>query len=135
MIDQNNIDTVFLALVIWREARGESDDCKTAVGFSVLARVRHGGWWGKDVQSVIFHKWQYSSMTAHNDPNLVQWPLSTEPAWMRCIVIASDIIDGLLVNPAPGADSYFDDSITAPAWARKGRFITKIGRINFYATV
>ena len=131
MIDDLMSDKVFLALVVWREARGESMTGQTAVAMSILNRVHKPCWWGVDVMSVVFKKWQYSSMTAPKDLQLTTWP-QNDYSWKQCLQISSDAIMGLTPNPAPGADSYFDDSITAPKWATPDKFVCKIGRLNFY---
>ncbi len=42
-----------LALLVWREARGETFEAQLAVAHSVMDRVKHPGWWGTDLLSVI----------------------------------------------------------------------------------
>lgn len=125
-------EQVFLGLVVWRESRGESDECRAAVAYSVLNRVARPAWWGKSVMSVIAKKWQYSSMTAFGDPQLVIWPTDTDPSWWECLEIAGAAMRGEIPNPVPGADSYFDLSIPAPKWAKPEMFVRQIGRIRFY---
>jgi N-acetylmuramoyl-L-alanine amidase len=91
-------------------------------------------WWGSDVSTVVAKKWQYSSMTAPGDPQLIKWPTSADPEWSQCLQVAIDALDGRLVPTCPGADSYFDVSIPAPAWAKPEMFVAKIGRLSFYNT-
>jgi len=122
---------VFLALVVWREARGESILGQTAVAHSVLNRVHKPGWWGTDIMSVVFKKWQYSSMTDPHDPQLTAWP-KNDAVWQQCLQVAWDVVYGMSENPAPTADSYFDDSISPPKWATLDTFVRKIGRLSFY---
>ena len=129
---QEQADLVFLALDIWRESRGETDDVKTGVGYSIINRVNHPGWWGRDIPSVVFAKWQYSSMTNPKDPQLVVWPLSGDTSWQKCMAIAQGVLTSTLLNPIGDADSYFDQSIPPPAWATPNKFVVKLGRINFY---
>lgn len=123
---------VFLALTVWREARGESYTCKLAVAFSVLERAKHPKWWGNDVMSVVFKRLQYSSMTNKDDPNLVAWPQAADTAWNDSILTAIAATAGTPVNPAPGADSYFDTSISPPSWATPAQFVIQIGNLRFY---
>lgn len=123
---------VFLALVIWREARGQSSECQTAVAYSILNRVARPSWWGGSVQSVIFKRLQYSSMTYKNDPQLTTWPAEKDPSWIQCLQIASEVLGGVVENPVPGADSYHDISIAPPKWAHPRVFVRQIGRIRFY---
>ena len=126
-------DRVFLALMIWREARGESDQVRLAVGYTVSERIKSkAGWWGDDVLSVIACKWQYSSFTDPRDKQLTTWPRSTDLAWQKCLTIADMVLSGTVENPASGADSYFDTSISAPNWATPERHVIDIGRLKFY---
>jgi len=131
-------ELTFLALVVWREARGESASAKAAVAHSLLNRVKHSGWWGKsNIHSVAFKRWQYSSMTDPKDKQLTTWPGYDDPSWDECLEITSGVIAGTVPNPAPGADSYYDDSLQGknrPVWAHTDKFVAKIGRLNFYDT-
>ncbi len=125
-------DVTFLALVIWREARGEPKEGKTAVGFSIMNRVRRPAWWGDSVLAVVGKKWQYSSMTDPNDKQLTRWPAEDDLQWRECLRIARDVYESNVGNPAPGADSYFADTIKPPNWATKEKFVVKIGHHSFY---
>ena len=128
-------DLVFLALTVWREARGEIEECQLAVACSILNRVARPYWWGNDISSVVFKRLQYSSLTYRNDPQLTTWPdKSDNPVWVQCLQVASKALCGAAENPASGADSYYDDSISAPKWATPDTFVRKIGRIAFYNT-
>ncbi len=122
----------FLALVIWREARGEPYQAKVGVAFSILNRVEKPGWWGKDIMSVIFKKWQYSSMTDPGDRQLTTWPAIVDLNWIESLAVARDAFLGKLTNPMPGADSYHDISIAPPKWATPQNRVGQIGRLIFY---
>jgi hypothetical protein len=126
-----------LALMLYREARGESHEAKIAVAHTVLNRVKRPGWWGRDVESVIAKKWQYSSMTDPKDPQLTVWPSSKDPAFIECVNVATLVLEGIYNSPLKGVDSYYDDSLQGdarPKWAKEHpeRFVGKIGRLNFY---
>ena len=125
-------EKVFLALVIWREARGESYEGKAAVASSIMNRVARPSWWGNDVLSVVFKKWQYSSMTDPKDIQLTTWPQKHAPDWVECLQAASNAVDGILKNPVPGADGYYDISIPPPKWATTETFVKQIGRLRFH---
>lgn len=129
-------DLIFLALVIWRESRGESKETKIGVAFSILNRVRNPKWWGNDILSVTTKKWQYSSMTDPNDVQLTKYPLSNDPSWQECLSVAYDVYNDLLINPVKGADSYYDISLDkigkAPNWATEKEFVKQLGKIKFY---
>jgi len=132
MTQQDMAYRVFLALMVWREARGEAIEGKAAVAHVALTRSLRPGWWGRDLMGVLFKKWQFSSLTDPNDKQLTTWPEADDPSWKDSLSVACDVLDEKLPNPAPWADSYFDDSISAPDWATPDKFIRKIGRILFY---
>jgi len=134
MIDaiQKEADLIFLALVVWRESRGETNEVRSGVAYSILNRVKRPSWWGNDVMSVVFKKWQYSSMTDPHDAQLVVWPQANDVSWQQCMDVASGVINGTIVNLVNGADSYYDISIPAPKWASPETFVTQLGKIRFY---
>lgn len=125
-------DKVFLALAIWREARGESYDARVAVGCSVRNRVQRPKWWGKTYLEVIFKKWQYSSLTDPKDRQLTTWPVFPDKSFDTALKIADDVIHDRVAHPMPGADSYYDSSIDPPKWATPEKFVGKIGKLSFY---
>jgi Cell wall hydrolyses involved in spore germination len=124
---------IFLALTIWREARGESYLCKLAVAYSILNRVKRPSWWGTNIMEVLFKKWQYSSLTDPKDKQLTTWP-RPDSVWWECVNAAQDAMNEEIENPVEGADSYFDVSISNPYWTTAARFVTQIDRIKFYDT-
>lgn len=132
MIPLNKADEiVFMALTIWREARSESIEAKTGVGYSIMNRVEKPKWWGRSIMEVLFKKWQYSSLTDPNDKQLTKWP-AKDAAWAECMVVAQGVVNKFSINPVPHADSYFDNSITAPYWAEPKMFVRQIDRLLFY---
>lgn len=125
-------ELALLALVIWREARSEGVEGMVAVGCSIRNRVKRPSWWGKDYISVITKKWQYSSMAAPGDSQLIRYPQAGDLAFEQALQIAEWVIMGVVTNPVPGADSFYDDSIPPPKWATPETFVAKIGRIVFH---
>jgi len=128
------VELVFLALTVWREARGEPHESKLGVAHSILNRVKRPTWWGKDVLSVVTKKWQYSSLTDPKDPQLTRWPAPAEESWIECLEVARLVLEDKVRNPVEGADSYYDDSIPPPYWTIHARFVQQLGRIRFYDT-
>ena len=126
------VELVFLALVAWREARGEPHEAKLGVAFSLMNRVARPSWWGRDVLSVATKKWQYSSLTDPKDRQLTTWPGPAEDAWLECLEIAGHVLEDKVRNPVPGADSYYDISIPPPKWADPACFVGQLGRIRFF---
>ncbi len=125
----------FLALAVWKEASNQSSAAMLAVAYSILRRASLPRWWGTDIQSVIFKPYQYSSFTVKGDPDLIRWPQSNDPSWVRSIQAAQAAMMNSAPNPAPKADSYYDISIAAPVWATPEGFIVQIDRLRFYETV
>jgi spore germination cell wall hydrolase CwlJ-like protein len=129
-------DVFLLALVVWREARGEPKLGKIAVAYTIMNRYDRPSWWGSTPAEVIFKKWQYSSMTDPNDPQLKLLPSPYEKigwaTWQECLDVARDVYERSAPNPAPGADSYFADYIAAPKWADPKKFVVKIGHHSFF---
>lgn len=121
----------FMALVIWREARGESFEAKIAVGYSIMNRVENPKWWGTTIVEVLRKKWQYSSVTDPNDKQLTLWP-EEDKVWSECLNAAIMVVQKIAKNPVPGADSYHDTSIAPPKWATKKNKVGQIGRLIFY---
>jgi N-acetylmuramoyl-L-alanine amidase len=121
-----------LALCVWREARGEPTAGKQAVACSIRNRVQHPSWWGHSWASVILKDRQYSSFN-RGDPNATKWPdVEHDTAWAACLDIASAVYTGVMDDNSGGADSYYDISIPAPAWATDDKFTIAIGKIRFY---
>ena len=125
-------DIAFLALTIWREARGESPDAKLAVAWCIKNRVNRPSWWGSDILSVVFKKWQFSSLTDPKDPQLTTWPQSNDKSWIESLDVAEKALTWATGHPAPGADSYYDISIATPKWANDRNFVKQIGKLRFY---
>ena len=119
----NPVDQVFMALCIWREARGEQFRAKAGVAWTIM----------NDILSVITHPWQFSSMTAHDDPNLAHWPRSMEPAWQESLQVAKEVLTCQLEDPTSGAVYYHDSSLSGPPvqWGSVELKAT-IGRLLFY---
>jgi energy-coupling factor transporter ATP-binding protein EcfA2 len=109
-----------------REARGATQEAKVAVAFTVLERIALHGWMGKTVEEVLGRKWQYSSLAAPGDPQLIKWPDSEDPSFQECMAVASAVLGGDVPNPVPGATHYYDSSITPPKWAPVATFCGKI---------
>jgi spore germination cell wall hydrolase CwlJ-like protein len=121
-----------LALVVWREARGEGYHAQVAVAYSILNRVEKPSWWGRTLAQVIAKKWQYSSMTAPTDPQLIKFPVQPDASFEQVMDVVEAVVTRSVGNPAPHADSYYDTSIPAPKWATDDCFVAQIGTLRFY---
>lgn len=126
-------DQFLLALMIFREAASEPYEGRVAVGWVARTRALNPRWWGMDLYSVVTKPMQFSSMTDPHDPATGKFPKLTDPTFRQCIDIAGGVIEGRIVNPVPGADSYFADYIAAPNWATPDTFLRQIGHHRFHA--
>lgn len=126
-------DRCFLALALYREARGETREARIGVAWCVRTRVERGGWWGNTYSGVLRTKWQFSSLTDPRDPQLSVWPRSDDAVFLECLDVAAGVIGGWLPCPFPGADSYHDTSIPPPPWAEQARKCGRSGKLIFYS--
>lgn len=121
-----------LALVVWREARNESDRTKLAVAYTAMHRVERPRGWGQGVLGVLFHPWAFSSVTDPRDVQLTRWP-SEGPVWDSCLRAAAAAMFKLEADPVPGAVFYHSMTDKEPprAWGPV-EFITKLDAIWFF---
>jgi len=137
-MEQLVVNVIFLALCIWREARGETIPTKTAIAWVIKNRVDQK--WGnqKTFQDIVTAPWQFSGMSGVGDPNLVKYPKSYDQTWLDSLAIANTVarlqgIDTTKLDTTGGAVFYHDVSIPA-APAAWGNVIEccKSGRVRFY---
>lgn len=126
-----------LAFVAWREARGESTDGVIAVMYTVKERADNlKAWEGTDIVSAITAKWQYSSITDPNDPQLTKFPQESDSYFPQFMDLAAAVLTESIPNPVPGADSYYAVSMPHPPnWATAERFLKQIGGHRFYKVI
>jgi spore germination cell wall hydrolase CwlJ-like protein len=123
-----------LAICLWREARGELplSDAITAIACVVRTRVvrRHMTW-----AAVVAEKFQFSSMTAPGDSQLVKWATtSNDKQFMECLRVASAVYSGEVLDVTGGATNYVNLQVAQPAWAAspKMKQIAVIGHHTFF---
>lgn len=114
-----------LALVMWREARGEGKEGMQAVG--CVVRNRAG-----DMINKIEAKWQFSSLTAPGDPMLIQWPADNDPQFAIAMELAEGINNWSTPDITHGATHYFNPSVVLPSWAATMTKVATIGHHDFY---
>ena len=124
-------DKALLALVIWREAEGESVEGKLAVGNVVRNRVmaskNHDDW-----SAVLTAKWQFSSLTAPGDGMLVQWPNHAQQAWQDAMEAAERVYTLGNCDNTQGATMYANLSVCNPAWSHTMTKTVVIGKHSFF---
>lgn len=130
-----------LALVIFREARGETYDGKVAVAWVIRNRVEHPDWYGKDYHSVITKKAQFTSINPPDslfnkggEPNLRCYGCSTDPVWMDSWKAATLVYNGQVEDLTKGATYYYAKSMDAnpPVWAAKFKPTAVVGNHRFF---
>ncbi|MBI2820476.1 MAG: cell wall hydrolase [Acidobacteria bacterium] len=137
---------VLLAMCLFGEARGESDEARRAIAQVVINRARNphkvfgsraGSSLEENLRRVILKPRQFSCFL-ESDPNYpkIFRPLDYEmPAvWQRCLEAARQALayrdepDTFTLN----SDHYFDDSLQPPTWADPAKQTVLIGRLRFY---
>ncbi|MDD5459988.1 MAG: cell wall hydrolase [Phycisphaerae bacterium] len=138
-------DKKLLALTLYGEARGESDEGIIAVATVILERVNHAQY-GDSVPAVVLAKRQFSCFN-HDDTqygrmvaiarNYDLW-LEHDQALAHCYEIASALIDGKIPGHSMivenGVTYYHAVYISNVRWARDKKMVGTIGNHVFYAT-
>lgn len=79
----------------------------------------------------------FSSITAHNDPQLTTFPKDSDASWIQAQLIAGNVMDGGVNDITNGATLYYDDSISFPKGWNKDAVVPvgKIGRLNLFREI
>jgi N-acetylmuramoyl-L-alanine amidase len=129
----SDIDT--LARTLWGEARGESHEGRVAVANVVMNRVKLQGWMGKSVTQVCLKPYQFSCWLQNDvNRNKLLAVGSGDSAFVDCLAIATDAVNGELPDITGGATHYHEKHITPP-WAAKATKTAEIGNHIFYKGV
>ncbi len=108
-------DQILIAITIWRENRGGGYAGMQSVANVILNRASHRG---TSAYEECVRPWQFSSMTAKGDPQLILWPSPSDTAWQTAQGIAQAAADGTLPDITGGATSYYALTMTTPpSWA------------------
>jgi spore germination cell wall hydrolase CwlJ-like protein len=113
-MDLNDIQS--LALVAWKEARGEGITGCIYVMHVVCNRVGFPGF-ATTLHNVIYGKNQFTSMSVPMDPEFNLQPGPTDPTWLDCLSIAPEISDNWADDPTHGAHYYANErNIQTNGW-------------------
>jgi len=110
---------VLLALVGWREARGEGNapseklEAMRAVMHVIRNRVAAG--WG-DWDEVITRRNQFAAMSVPGDSQLVVWPEEDVPLFMAVLGLANAVYYGEDKDPTGGALYYANTKHLDQPW-------------------
>ncbi len=129
-VDAGNLaDALVPVVTIWREAENQGQAGMTAVGWVIQNRCIKRS---QTAQQVCLAKWQFSSMSAPNDPGLLRWPSVGDPFFRQAYAIWQKIQVGNLPDPTGGCTLYYADWISPPNWVAASTFVVKIGNQLFY---
>lgn len=108
--DQNDVH--LLALVAWKEARGNGISGCYYVMHVVCNRVGKPGF-AATLHDVIMGRNQFTSMSVPSDPEYFLQPPAQDPVWMACLVDAPNVLSGD-DDPTKGALYYANEKNIQP---------------------
>lgn len=132
-------DFEMVALCVWREARGASDEAMRAVAWVIRNRVKDTRWPGTE-HGVVLQPKQFSCFNA-GDPNAVKFPHSRDvadwKAWERVrAAVAAVYADGVgeAADPTKGANHYHSipEGRPFPSWAVREAETLRLPGFRFY---
>lgn len=104
-----------LALVTWREARGEGVEGCRAVMHVIKNRVGTPGF-AHTLHDVIYGKNQFTSMSVSNDPEFNLQPDPNDITYKACLQLAANIVSGNDTDITHGAHYYANLKNTTSGW-------------------
>ena len=108
-------DIGIAALCAWRENRGGG---RTGMQSVLNVLVNRAAKSGASIGIEATRKYQFSSMTAPGDPNLVKYPETGDPQFATALDLAQQADDGTLLDITDGATFYYATSMeNPPSWA------------------
>jgi N-acetylmuramoyl-L-alanine amidase len=114
-MNYDNDDIHSLALVTWKEARGEGAEGCRAVMHVIVNRVSSVGF-PRTLHDVIYQKNAFTSMSVSNDPEFNLQPKETDSIYMSCQALALLILSGKDEDITHGAHYYANLKNTTSGW-------------------
>ena len=111
--DLDDIDN--LALVTWKEARGEGLTGCRAVMHVIVNRVGTVGF-APTLHAVIYGKNQFTSMSVSSDPEFNLQPKPDDAIYAELITLAKQVLAGLDEDITNGAHYYANLKNTTSGW-------------------
>lgn len=140
MSKKRDIDIV--AKTLYMEARGEGDHGLQAVACVIVNRYRRKKWYSRinnvrSLANVCLKPYQFSCWNKGDQCDTVLPRLNKESEiWKKCVEFATLAYFDYLPDIVGGADHYFACTVkSTPDWAKKMKFVCKIGNHNFYKEV
>jgi len=120
------------ARTVYGEARGETEQGKIAVAWVIRNRVKRGGWWGDNADTVCRFPWQFSCWNDHNKEKLLAAGLDDE-AFRQCLIAVAAVFSGIAEDPTGGCAHYHVASLPFPkSWGEPREPHITIGNHKFY---
>ena len=111
--DDNDVHS--LALVSWREARGEGLSGIVAVMNAILNRVGFPGF-AKTLHDVIFGRNQFTSMSVPSDPQFSLMPSANDALFAMCADNARQLLANREHDITNGAHYYCNPKTATSGW-------------------
>jgi spore germination cell wall hydrolase CwlJ-like protein len=123
-------DEILGALCAWRENRSGRRAGMQSVLNVLMNRAAQRK---TSVYTEAVRPLQFSSMTAKGDPNLIEYPLATDPQWAMALILAGQMVNGSLQDITQGSTSYYAASMAEPPYwaASMTQTVTIEGQIFF----
>jgi N-acetylmuramoyl-L-alanine amidase len=126
-----------LALVMWREARGEGSPGMVAVGCVIRNRVK-AGWYRGSWTENITHRNEFTSMSVLGDPGTVAYFMGGSESGRAAMSIADSLYSGTQPDVTNGALFYENPAIATSKWfidnvRNKRPKVAEIGQHVFYS--
>lgn len=113
LYDQTDIEN--LALVTWKEARGEGHVGMQAVMHVIVNRVGAVGF-PKILHDVIYQRNAFTSMSVPSDPEYNLKPLSGDVQYAYCESLAVQVLSGADIDPTYGSCYYANLRNVTSGW-------------------
>ena len=141
MIQYDQDDLNNLALVTWKEARGEGNDGMRAVMHVIINRVGTVGF-PHTLHDVIFQKNAFTSMSVPTDPEFNLQPQEGDVQYAYCQNLAVQVLNGTDPDLTANSHYYADLKYTTSGWFFRNivqnptqhPHKATIGRQDFYDT-
>ena len=153
-LDVSDTDILVGALTVWGEARGDTQEGRTAVAHTILNRCKAQSWYGKGngedlkdhtISAVCLKPMQFSCWN-EKDPNRKTLTKMLSAGWSSiaykdfraCLKALTDALDGFAKDQTAGATHYLTTTLhntsKAPEWSKRGDYI-EIGAHRFFKGV
>lgn len=136
-------DAYVVVATLWGEARGEGDVGMQAVLNVIMNRAKNNF---NGAVGVALKPKQFSVWNGINDPYQYANNLAAKAranklkdadlkSYRQAIILVDKAMKGQLPDITGGATFYFNPKLANPSWAKKLKFLKRIGNHDFYGTL